>query len=322
MEAWVNRSAEVRQKEAAERKGYITRPMNSFMLYRSAYAERTKEFCLQNNHQVVSSVAGESWPMEPQSVRDFYNDLAKTERTNHQKAHPTYKFSPSKSTAASRKRNHEDDDDAVSDDDPDGDYAPSRRAAKQPRRQEMEQTYYVQNPYAEQPYYTQGQGVHQQAGWDAYGKPPPTPYGVDQHGQYYAHQHYQQSPVQQRQQLLAQQQAYYQQQLEQQHLRMNQAQAAPFAGQSLVSLPGSQHHELHARTQTPNQFQQQYYQAQDEFQYPEGFDPSYGLQAARTSHFDTAFLGIGANDSAWALDPALGTGLETETEYGKYLENE
>lgn len=96
MESWVHRSAEARHAEAEKRGGYVTRPMNSFMLYRSAYAERTKFWCLQNNHQVVSSVSGESWPLEPVHIREHYNELARIERENHQAAHPGYKFSPSK----------------------------------------------------------------------------------------------------------------------------------------------------------------------------------------------------------------------------------
>ena len=126
MQAWVNRSAEERQKEVAKRKGYITRPMNSFMLYRSAYAERTKAWCAENNHQVVSSVSGESWPLEPPEVREFYNELAKTERLNHQRAHPDYKFSPSKpGYAGSKKRKSAEisDEESLLTEDPDGDWA-------------------------------------------------------------------------------------------------------------------------------------------------------------------------------------------------------
>ena len=125
MEAWVKRPVEDRLAEAEKRNGYITRPMNSFMLYRSAYADRTKMWCLHNNHQVVSSVSGESWPLEPMEVREFYNELAKIERINHQNAHPNYKFSPSKpggASAASKKRGRSepDDDSEPSDlDDPD-----------------------------------------------------------------------------------------------------------------------------------------------------------------------------------------------------------
>ncbi|KAI9683817.1 MAG: hypothetical protein M1829_004151 [Trizodia sp. TS-e1964] len=104
MEVWVNRSMETRRKEVEKRNGYVTRPMNSFMLYRSAYSDRTKVWCLQNNHQVVSSVSGESWPMEPPEIREKYNEYAKIERENHQKAHPGYKFSPSKSTSSAAKK--------------------------------------------------------------------------------------------------------------------------------------------------------------------------------------------------------------------------
>lgn len=109
MESWVNRSEVVRREEVNKRGGYITRPMNSFMLYRSAYAERTKLWCLQNNHQVVSSVSGESWPLEPEGIRCKYNELAKIERINHQAAHPGYKFSPSKSQLSRKRKGKEND---------------------------------------------------------------------------------------------------------------------------------------------------------------------------------------------------------------------
>lgn len=103
MEAWVNRSADVRRQDARE-KGKIARPMNSFMMYRSAYADRVKEWCVQNNHQVVSQVSGRSWPMEPPEVREKYELLALVERDNHQKAHPEYKFAPNKTQTPPRKK--------------------------------------------------------------------------------------------------------------------------------------------------------------------------------------------------------------------------
>jgi hypothetical protein len=143
MEAWVNRSVAERMKEVEKRNGYITRPMNSFMLYRSAYAERTKAWCVHNNHQVVSSVSGESWPLEPPEVREFYNELARIERINHQNAHPDYKFSPSKPGPTTRKRKgtESDDESEPSDlDDPDADWGSSNptrsktRSAKRPGR--------------------------------------------------------------------------------------------------------------------------------------------------------------------------------------------
>lgn len=105
--AYVNRPAEQRRREVEEGKqpGKVKRPMNSFMLYRKAYQNRTKNWCLQNNHQVVSQVCGDSWPLEPESVREQFNEWARIERQNHQNAHPGYKFSPSKAgTAKAAKR--------------------------------------------------------------------------------------------------------------------------------------------------------------------------------------------------------------------------
>lgn len=140
MDEWVNRPADMRRREVEKRNGYVTRPMNSFMLYRSAYAERTKAWCVQNNHQVVSSVSGESWPMEPQEVRDQFNEWAKIERANHAAAHPEYKFSPSKSTKKrARGEFSDDEDDAASlDGDPDGEYrGAGTRSVRQRKHQQM-----------------------------------------------------------------------------------------------------------------------------------------------------------------------------------------
>ncbi|KAK2737060.1 hypothetical protein FQN55_001330 [Onygenales sp. PD_40] len=109
MEAWVNRSTEERMREVELKNGKIARPMNSFMLYRSAYAERTKEWCAQNNHQIVSQVSGQSWPLEPKEVKDFFEMLANTERNNHQQAHPNYKFAPNKNQNTPKKRRSQDD---------------------------------------------------------------------------------------------------------------------------------------------------------------------------------------------------------------------
>ncbi|KAI9844235.1 MAG: hypothetical protein M1837_005741 [Sclerophora amabilis] len=138
MDEWVNRSSEQRREEVEARNGYVTRPMNSFMLYRSAYAERTKVWCFQNNHQVVSAVSGQSWPMEPIEVKDKYNELAKKERENHQKAHPGYKFSPSKAQNSAKKRKtvvSEDEQSELSDlDELDYDWGASRRLKNRPKR--------------------------------------------------------------------------------------------------------------------------------------------------------------------------------------------
>ena len=103
MEEHVNRPAEERLEEMKTR-GKIARPMNSFMCYRSAYAERTKQWCHESNHQKISSLSGISWRMETPEIREKYAKLADTEKENHNKAHPGYKFSPAKAKTTDRKR--------------------------------------------------------------------------------------------------------------------------------------------------------------------------------------------------------------------------
>lgn len=103
IEEYVQRPIEVRRLQS-KKSGKIPRPMNSFMLYRSAYAERIKQWCAQNNHQVVSRVSGQSWPLEPPKVREYYERCAVLERDNHQRAHPEYKFAPNKAPAPPKKK--------------------------------------------------------------------------------------------------------------------------------------------------------------------------------------------------------------------------
>ncbi|KAL5350945.1 hypothetical protein ACLOAV_004518 [Pseudogymnoascus australis] len=102
IDAYVNRSAETRRQEVDDGKnpGKVKRPINPFMLYRKAYQNRTKNWCLQNNHQVISQICGDSWPLEPDNVRAQFNEWARIERQNHQNAHPGYKFSPAKAATA------------------------------------------------------------------------------------------------------------------------------------------------------------------------------------------------------------------------------
>ncbi|KAL4920252.1 hypothetical protein BDW62DRAFT_177007 [Aspergillus aurantiobrunneus] len=106
MEKHVNRPTEERRAEALQKQGKIARPMNSFMLYRSAYAERTKELFRQQNHQVVSTAAGQSWNQEEPEIKQKYEHYARIEKQNHLKAHPGYKFTPAKDK---RKRALDDD---------------------------------------------------------------------------------------------------------------------------------------------------------------------------------------------------------------------
>ena len=185
IEAYVNRPVEERIKEMEDKK-YITRPMNSFMLYRSAYKDRTKQWCSQNNHQIISSVTGESWPMEPDEVRNQFDEWAKVERANHQAAHPNYKFSPSKSNNKRRKGEFSDDEGEPSDldGDPDGEYRGGRNVRQ--RRQDPRETAYMNSTvgFESHPYYG-----HQVSGYEQSqyhyanpGRPLPSNVAFDHNG--------------------------------------------------------------------------------------------------------------------------------------------
>ncbi|KZM22763.1 hypothetical protein ST47_g6081 [Ascochyta rabiei] len=241
MAAWVNRPAEVRRKEAEKRNGYITRPMNSFMLYRSAYAERAKSWCLQNNHQVVSSVAGESWPMEPPEIRDRYNEYAKIERINHQSAHPTYKFSPSKAAAPPRKRKDEWSDEEPSDLE-DSEWAPNYgRRSRQAKRFQRSISYPPNlgpPEYMERPFGSNANGM-MRSSWEMTneGRPMPMPMHHDMYQQYY------QTAVYPNVQMGAQ----YSEDLRMRRVGMPAAAPAPalqFSSNQLLGLPGGDASDL------------------------------------------------------------------------------
>jgi hypothetical protein len=91
----VARPAHIRQMEAQQR-GYVPRPMNAFMLYRSAYLRRVKKLCTQNKQQAISAIIAKSWRMERPEIQAIFKEYGSMERINHQQAHPTYKFSPSR----------------------------------------------------------------------------------------------------------------------------------------------------------------------------------------------------------------------------------
>jgi hypothetical protein len=130
MEAWVNRPVKTRLEEAERKNGHIARPMNSFMLYRSAYADRVKQYCRENNHQVVSQVSGASWPLEPKEIREMYEKYASIERDNHHAAHPDYKFAPNKNGISKKRKDFDDSNDEGSE------WGGSRRGGKRVKREE------------------------------------------------------------------------------------------------------------------------------------------------------------------------------------------
>ena len=82
--------------------------------------------------------------MESKEIRDLYTEYANIERENHQKAHPGYKFSPTKPGSAGRKRkNASEDEEEESDlETLDGEYMPtSRNRSRRPRQATPDQNW-------------------------------------------------------------------------------------------------------------------------------------------------------------------------------------
>ncbi|KAL4861830.1 hypothetical protein BDV12DRAFT_207761 [Aspergillus spectabilis] len=100
-EEHVNRPLERRLAEVKNKNGKISRSSNSFILYRSAYAERCKEYFRHQNHQIVSKVAGISWAMETPEIKEKYTRFADIEKANQKLAFPEYKYVPKKKDAHS-----------------------------------------------------------------------------------------------------------------------------------------------------------------------------------------------------------------------------
>ncbi|KAH0278100.1 hypothetical protein KCU91_g2709, partial [Aureobasidium melanogenum] len=101
MLAFASRSTAVRLGEA-KKAGKILRPLNSFVCYRSAYTDRIKQWASADCSQAVSRIAGASWKLEPDDVRNFYLQCAELDKANHLKAFPSYKYDPKKKPASEK----------------------------------------------------------------------------------------------------------------------------------------------------------------------------------------------------------------------------
>ncbi len=167
IEAHVSRSVEERRKEA-EKDRFVKRPSNSFILYRSAYAERARAFQKSANHQIVSSLAGESWGMEPPEVKAQFDSWAKRERDQHAAAFPEYKFQPQQNKGPGRKRKGRDDDSEEEDSDLDSDYAYNPRTSARPLKSKK-----GRSAYRESSNTPSGTSLDE---YDAFRMDPPTMY--------------------------------------------------------------------------------------------------------------------------------------------------
>ncbi|OAP60905.1 hypothetical protein AYL99_05907 [Fonsecaea erecta] len=227
MGLWVHRPVEERLAEVERKKGYVARPMNSFMLYRSAYAERVKQFCKENNHQVVSQVTGASWPLEPKEVREMYERFAIIERDNHAAAHPNYKFAPNK--AGKRTRNEGD----VSDSDPD--WEGSVKSSKRSRSvRRFESRSASSTPFEDRPpvYHRLIQAQHRLPGYEMSNPYGPAPIMVSSNGM--VGDYYQAAPAV----------GPYEHVSNVTYRRLEEAFSPYQTTMGLVGLPHADHHEL------------------------------------------------------------------------------
>ena len=92
-EEWADRPATVRRKETEK---HVKRPLNSFMLYRSAYITVAKAQYPYSRQNDLSTIVAMSWHKEGQELHKVYDAYANIERCNHHSAYPRYKFSPQK----------------------------------------------------------------------------------------------------------------------------------------------------------------------------------------------------------------------------------
>ncbi|KAL7909882.1 hypothetical protein GGI35DRAFT_402971 [Trichoderma velutinum] len=93
----VSRPTEERLDEERTPQGNPKRPMNAFMIYRKTYQGIANELrSVNNNHQQISKLCGESWHLESAVFRKEFKRLAKTDSLYHSIAFPGYKYAPSK----------------------------------------------------------------------------------------------------------------------------------------------------------------------------------------------------------------------------------
>lgn len=86
--------------------GYIPRPPNPFMIFRSSFwkEEKTKT-AAERDHRQISRMAADRWNQLSEKDREPYRLLAKEEKKRHSVLYPGYKYSPGgRTTSSGRKK--------------------------------------------------------------------------------------------------------------------------------------------------------------------------------------------------------------------------
>ncbi|OAQ64155.1 high mobility group, HMG1/HMG2 [Pochonia chlamydosporia 170] len=93
--SYAKRSVEERRDKAEKDGGKITRPLNSYMLYRKAYQQIARRVLSNDQQQFASQIVGISWnEYESPAVKAEFKTLAKIDHQMHHKAFPDYKYTP------------------------------------------------------------------------------------------------------------------------------------------------------------------------------------------------------------------------------------
>ena len=77
------------------KEGYIPRPPNCFMVYRSHFWAKEKAFKdAERNHSNISCLAGGSWRELTNTQRELYRAIAREAQRLHSQRYPDYKYQP------------------------------------------------------------------------------------------------------------------------------------------------------------------------------------------------------------------------------------
>ncbi|KAG6018443.1 hypothetical protein E4U43_008381 [Claviceps pusilla] len=92
--AYACRSIEERRQKSIE-EGKVSRPLNSYMLYRKAYQQVARRVIRKDQQQSASQTVGTSWSkLERDEIKSKFRALAKIDHEKHLEAFPTYRYTP------------------------------------------------------------------------------------------------------------------------------------------------------------------------------------------------------------------------------------
>ncbi|KAG5930016.1 hypothetical protein E4U42_003319 [Claviceps africana] len=92
--AYACRSVEERRQKSFE-EGKVSRPLNSYMLYRKAYQQVARRVIRKDQQQSASQTVGTSWTkLECDEIKSKFRALAKIDHEKHLEAFPSYRYTP------------------------------------------------------------------------------------------------------------------------------------------------------------------------------------------------------------------------------------